>query len=442
MIIRRLNYLWLLFFAFSACQTNDNIAPSREIKFMVFSDPHYFDTVLFSYPPNSYFQEYLNNDRKLLLHGPALLDVVIQNAILQKPRFVILPGDLTKDGELVSHQSLARQFRRLTDCGIAVYVIPGNHDINNPNSRSYPGATVQKTEAISPDQFVSVYSHCGYTQSIQRDSFSLSYLVEPTDGLWLLAIDAAVYSTSFQSAGRLSSSTLKWIDNIQRLARLRNKILIAMMHHGVVEHFSGQSTLFSDYLVSDWASIADSWASAGMGVVFTGHFHANDIVKRSYGANFIFDIQTGSIVSFPCSYRTVVLNLDSKIMSFSSTTATSIPVGFDFHETDFTKYAHQNLFSGIRALSGAILQGAPYYLSVSQISSNRIDSIFSNSFMAHYKGNEIPSVADRADIQSINRFSPVLGVVVNSLWTDLYPADDNISIDLKSGSVYNSSVYP
>jgi hypothetical protein len=76
----------------------------------------------------------------------------------------------------------------------------------------------------------------------------------------------------------------------------------------------------------------------------------------------------------------VSLNLDSKIIGFSSSTITSLTADFDFQDYDFAKYAHRNLFSGIRALSGAILQGAPYYLSVSQIRSNRIDSIFYKCF--------------------------------------------------------------
>jgi hypothetical protein len=59
-----------------------------------------------------------------------------------------------------------------------------------------------------------------------------------------LAIDTAVYTTNFQSAGMLSSSSLKWIENIQRLARLQIKILISMMHHGVVEHFTVREHFF------------------------------------------------------------------------------------------------------------------------------------------------------------------------------------------------------
>ena len=71
--------------------------------------------------------------------------------------------------------------------------------------------------------------------------------------------------------------------------------------------------LFSDYLLDDWATVSKLFADAGMRMVFTGHYHAQDVVKRSIKTadtpSFIFDVETGSLVTYPVPYRIVTLSL-------------------------------------------------------------------------------------------------------------------------------------
>ena len=58
------------------------------------------------------------------------------------------------------------------------------------------------------------------------------------------------------------------------------------MHHGIVEHFMGESVIFPDYLVDNWSARADELMQAGLKVIFTGHFHANDAIQRYYWATY------------------------------------------------------------------------------------------------------------------------------------------------------------
>ena len=54
-------------------------------------------------------------------------------------------------------------------------------------------------------------------------------------------------------------------------------------------------------------------SNGGVGTVFTGHFHANDITQGtpSTSARALFDIETGSAVTYPCPYRVVDVSDDS-----------------------------------------------------------------------------------------------------------------------------------
>lgn len=62
-----------------------------------------------------------------------------------------------------------------------------------------------------------------------------------------------------------------------------------------------------DYIVADWEKHAASMAKAEIRMVFTGHFHANDISEYVSWTDKIYDIETGSTVSYPMPYRMVSL---------------------------------------------------------------------------------------------------------------------------------------
>ncbi|MHC4799469.1 MAG: metallophosphoesterase family protein, partial [Planctomycetota bacterium] len=110
----------------------------REITFSVLSDPHYYDIELGT--TGEAFEEYLKHDRKLLRESRAILEATIQSILCQPNiEFVIVPGDLTKDGELSSHRQFADYMYLLEAHGIDVFIVPGNHDVNNPHAYRYEG---------------------------------------------------------------------------------------------------------------------------------------------------------------------------------------------------------------------------------------------------------------------------------------------------------------
>ena len=92
------------------------------------------------------FEEYLARDRKMLRESVEILDTLIVSILELKPDLVLVTGDLTKDGERVSHEQVAAQLERLTDAGIQVLVVPGNHDINNPDAKVFDGDTATSTD--------------------------------------------------------------------------------------------------------------------------------------------------------------------------------------------------------------------------------------------------------------------------------------------------------
>lgn len=101
-----------------------------QLKVAVVSDIHVMVPELVE-QDGAAFQDYVAHDRKLLMESVALAEAAVDELLAGRPDAVLVTGDLTKDGERVSHEYVAGQLlARLRRAGIPVYVVPGNHDVN------------------------------------------------------------------------------------------------------------------------------------------------------------------------------------------------------------------------------------------------------------------------------------------------------------------------
>ena len=258
---------------------------------------------------------------------PAILDKVISDYLESEIDILLIAGDITRNGEKQSHIDFVAKLRPLIDNGVRVFVVPGNHDINMPNAVRYQGDSVLPVDNISPADFEAIYNDCGYSSAIRRDTASLSYVSVLNDNTWLLALDGCKYREYTDvsiSSGRISADTERWILEVLTEAKRRGVRVLSMMHHGLAEHFMYQDMFFPQYLIDDWKRLAGLFADNGVKVVFTGHFHANDITRfTSDSNNTVYDIETGSLSTYPYPYRLV--ELSDKGVDISTKNIKSIP---------------------------------------------------------------------------------------------------------------------
>jgi 3',5'-cyclic AMP phosphodiesterase CpdA len=353
-----------------------------------------------------------------------------------KSSIVLVPGDLTKDGEKSSHELAANYLALLKAAGKKVYVVPGNHDILNGHSYKYVGDGMERTPNITAGQFAQIYADYGFKDALQRDEDSLSYVAEPQPGLWLLGLDANRYKDNIEGKesitdGKFSSKTLTWIENVLGQAAKENKAVIVVMHHGIMEHYVGQEKNYGEYIVDNYEEVAKLFANYNVRMVFTGHYHAQDITEKKYdNGKFIFDIETGSLVTYPCPIRVVALNKD-QIASISEERVTSIKS----HPTDFPAYARQYLLDGIAGIATQTLMG----YKVDRPEAEKIAKEIALGFAAHYGGDE-QLAAGQTPVTETG-LSPLAWLVIQyrkdlivGLWKDLPPPDNNVMLNLKDGS--------
>ncbi|MEZ5083240.1 MAG: metallophosphoesterase [Bacteroidales bacterium] len=404
----------------------------ENIKICVFSDPHYFDTSLLVNDGPA-FQQYLIYDRKLLIESQAITESLIDSLITEQPDIVLVSGDLTKDGELVCHQKMAAHFAELEANGAKVFVCPGNHDINNPHAVAFDGDTTYPVASVTPEGFKNLYNNFGFNEAISIDTASLSYIVEPIPGLQILSMDICRYDSNYidnypNTSGGYKPQVLQWAKDRIIDARSLGKVIIAMQHHNMVEHFTNQKELFTEYVIDDWESVYTELADLGLKVVLTGHFHAQDIRRITTAAgNTMHDVETGSTVTWPCPYR--ILNIDTDtVLTISGKKVENI--NFDTGSINFQDYALQSLEDGLPATIIHYLTSPPY--SIDQGTAEFVEPAFTETMIAHYAGNEgSPSFNTSFIIFTLNLTGyGYIADALQSAWNDFAPDDWNTTIDL------------
>jgi 3',5'-cyclic AMP phosphodiesterase CpdA len=398
---------------------------SPKIKIASISDMHYMDPSIAPDDPsnNPYYQAAVSLRGTLLELSDPIFRKVCSELKNLNPDILLVAGDLAKDGELAGHETVSNFLQKLEDCGIKVYVVPGNNDINSTDAVSYKTDPPESVATITGEQFEELYGNFGYNEALYRDPASLSYICQPYDGLWILGIDANRYSDSDVS-GAISPATLAWIQERMSEARDNNITVLAMMHYGLLDHYTDNYGLGG--VIEDHDNVAQAFMNAGIRLVFTGHDHANDIVDYQNEGKIITDIQTGSLVTPPYSYR--MMTLDDNFINIDSRRVTrinaEIPGGMDF-----LTYSDVNFTSRCNSM---YTFGLHYIFGLPETDAINLAPYCTRAWKAYYAGDEKITPEEANKINAIAQGPyPFIADILNSVWTDLPPHDNKIQIKLK-----------
>ena len=408
---------------------------NAKIKIAVMSDMHYMDRTLLpediSACPD--FQKMLVADGyKLTEISDPIFRAAVAEIKAEKPDIVLIPGDMSKDGEKLNHEKVRELLQQFLDDGIMVFVVPGNNDINNLTAASYANNIAEAVPHISPSEFVEIYNDCGYEGS-ERDPNSLSYLSKPFPNLWILGIDACKYPPSYPKTSRsglIKPATLSWIQEV--LADAGDDVTVfAMMHHGIMEHFQNNITINQGTVLDNWEASSQVFMDAGIRFVFTGHNHGNDITELKKDGKILTDIETGALTTPVSPFR--ILVLDDNYMNVETRYIKRIDYPLP-ENMGFTKYCDMAISNRLDLFYKNIL--SPYF-GVSSETANLSAPFVRKATMAQYCGDENINPVETMNIEqleettSVDPKSPYVILAIESFWTDLPPKDNNIHFKLK-----------
>lgn len=261
-------------------------------RIMVIADPHVYPQALIA-QDTATFNAYMKGQRKMVDLSEPIWHALIDTALAKQPSLVLIPGDLTRDGEAESHAIVKAGLDTLRAHGIKSLVIPGNHDL--------PGANWESLYFGANDVYV-------------KDPNSHSYAAQPLKGLTVIGIDG---SDGNAGTGKLSASTLAWILAQADEAVAQGRTIIAMAHWQILEHFDKQGELESSCRLANADAIRDSLMTHGIHLVLTGHFHVNGgtTYRNEQTLDSLVEITTGSPITYPCPYRWLTFSEDKSTMT-------------------------------------------------------------------------------------------------------------------------------
>lgn len=307
-------------------------------------------------------------------------------------KIVVLPGDFTDDGQPMNILALKKILDQYANkSGMRFFLTTGNHDTVKPyggiagkndflgldgseqaiagkvdfypsirsaqsdqiNYWGYP----EVTDALSNYGFFPSYQDLFWAHPFQEIAYEnytferakasaeldnrlypagdsglflpdASYVVEPIEGIWLLALDGNVFthsggeskenwkgsSVGFNQASISKKHQLEWIKKVAEEAEKHGKTLISFSHYPLVDFLDGASeemkSLFGprkfQLVRVPTSETSNLYAAAGIRIHFAGHMHINDTgFFENQPNNSLFNIQVPSLAAFPPAYKTV-----------------------------------------------------------------------------------------------------------------------------------------
>lgn len=330
----------------------NEVLPTGGKKIFVISDPHVFNPDLVEVDDSPYFESVMKSDRKLTPQSYEIFLAVLDSVRAIKPDLLVIPGDLTKEGERVGHELVAARLQEIQDEGIRVLVIPGNHDMENALARRYYEKSSTKERSVTIEGFREIYQNFGWGEGSVFDPNSLTYACEPIEGLCFIGIDdCKTYSRGYKTDGeaeygRISKATLDWVTDRADEARENGKVVIATIHHEMLRHYVGQDDFMDTAALDDGDSIARVFLDHGIRVVLTGHMHIPSIstIWNAERTDSLVEISSASPVAYPSQFR--ILTLDDSLTCMRVTTR-------EMHATetldDVQYHAQQKIQTSMRA---------------------------------------------------------------------------------------------
>ena len=347
------------------------------LPFVTLSDTHFYPQSLTGKDENGVneaWTDYYTTNSKLFDLSENIvrtaLDTIGERARLSGAKYVLVPGDLTKDSEYEAHVGLAEIFEEYeAKYGLQFVVINGNHDVNTTNATTFENGKQERARAITPAEFPIVYKNLGYDLATERyaypengdtDANALSYVADLGDDFRVIVVDTNKYSFAepqkAKTDGAISEDTMKWIKKWADKSKEEGKTVFVMTHHSLAAHMETEPSISFAFPLDNYMDVAETFASWGINYAFTGHLHTNDIAcVINDDGQVLYDYETASVTGYPNNYRENVLSVKangetamySEAVDFDA--AAQITVDGVTYESGKFKYAAFN-----RAFGGAL----------------------------------------------------------------------------------------
>ena len=232
-------------------------------------------------------------DGKGMTYIEEIVDTFCEEVKKRRPDAVLLLGDLTFNGEKVSHLELSQKLNSIVEEGISIYLIPGNHDIDYERSFGFRGNEIYKVDSVGAEEFREIYANCGYKNYLYFDEHSGSYISKLRDDLYLIMLDTNSYQSNY-----VSKESLLWLDKALFELSKSGAEILAVSHQNFLE----QNYMFTEgFMIKNSDEIEELYAKYNVKLNLSGHMHIQHIEK-----NLITEIVTSSLAVSPNHFANII----------------------------------------------------------------------------------------------------------------------------------------
>lgn len=326
---------WMLFWAVVICMLVSGCGTAKkpavgvaengslkDIRLVVASDIHLLAAELTD--QGEYFKKIeQTGDGKQLTYNRVIVDAFLADMAELAPDAVILPGDMSYNGEKKSHEELTGALKKWKkQTGIPVYAIPGNHDVSSIFSRGFFEDHAVGAATVNPEGFRKLYQEFGYGKKtegiISRSPDELSYLIRLGERVSLYMLNTNVY---YEGAGipmdaRIPEETLFWMDGFLMEDQEAGRVPVVVGHHNLLVH---NDHFTQGYTVSNRTDAQKFMAAHKVPLYVSGHMHLWHEAKKEIKPDDseetfeLRDIAVSSLAVNPHQYGIITIKPDGAV---------------------------------------------------------------------------------------------------------------------------------
>ncbi len=332
--------------------------PVASMNFATISDLHFYPESMMS--DSKAWDDYCKSTTKQFPQSEQMIRTAIETAMTRNPdlKYILIPGDLTKDSEYEAHTALAAILEEYeAKYGVDFLVTTGNHDINQAKAATFAKGKQEAARALQADEFDDVYANLGYDLAFSRygkdgdnklNQLSYAADLKDNDGnetYRLIVIDSCKYQfdaakADKETSGAVTPELMAWVKGLSEDAYANGKTPMVMIHHGLAAHMETEPSITFAFPLDDYMQVAEQFADWGIHYAFTGHLHTDDIASViNDNGEVLYDIETASVTGYPCTYREMTINTyksGESDMSFDSV-AFDDAVAFTYNGVTYEK---------------------------------------------------------------------------------------------------------
>lgn len=285
----------------------------KPVKFYLLTDTHYFENDLGV--EGKAFDAYMKREQYFMKESHSIITSTFEKIAKDtETDIVIIPGDLTKNGEMESHKSFVKELYKLKESGKKIFVITAGHDYGS--AFAFKNDEWIEAEGTPFEILTDMYKDFGHGDALAFDEPTHSYVAQITEDVRMLAICCDSLN---QPKGAMDDRLMAWAKEQIDKSNADGCSMFAICHYPIIPSVP-VFDLVGDAKIKEWRKVASFLADNGAEFALTGHMHIQSINEYySEKGNRFIDICTSCLVGSPAKYRKITVDENSvlKIESIS-----------------------------------------------------------------------------------------------------------------------------